>query len=215
MIEDNIQVLRQAARISSTDNKNNDDKVWCLIAGNVELVDDIAYKAIASKKSVKILFREHVVLKEDKVQKKFDFIMLYGNSLKIHEFKNFSREHGGAFIQITSQYLEDESNLMILVAPHDTIKHTVSEIEKSKISFSILLESQTTGFIEIDLNPDLKVPGFIKSMLRPFYNVSDVVLSTILISVDEKKNIGKVQSVATSNKVFVIDFKDLKMEANQ
>ena len=52
-------------------------------------------------------------------------------------------------------------------------------------------------------------------MLKPLYNISDVVLSTILISVDEKKDIGKVQSVATSNKVFVIDFKDLKMEASQ
>ena len=37
MIEDNIRVLRQAARITS----NNDyeiEKSWCLIAGNTDLV---------------------------------------------------------------------------------------------------------------------------------------------------------------------------------
>lgn len=215
MIEDNIKVLRQAAKISSTDNTHKDEKVWCIIVGNVELIDDIAYRAIASKHSVRILFREHVILKENKLRKKFDFIMLHGNSLKINEFERISDEKGGSFIRISPMYLKEEPNLMILVAPDDAIRHTVSTIERSKIPFAILLESQTTGFIEVDLDPNVKLPGFIKSMLKPLYNISDVVLSTILISVDEKKDIGKVQSVATSNKVFVIDFKDLKMEASQ
>ena len=215
MIEDNIKVLRQVAKISSTDNPHKDEKVWCIIAGNVELIDDIAYRAIASKHSVRIIFREHAILKENKLRKKFDFIMLHGNSLKINEFKRISEEKGGSFIRISSMHLKEEPNLMILVAPEDAIRHTVSTIERSKIPFAILLESQTTGFIEIDLDPNIKLPRFIKSMLKPLYNVSDVVLSTILISVDEKKDIGKVQSVATSNKVFVIDFKDLKMEASQ
>lgn len=215
MIEDNIKVLRQVAKISSTDNPHKDEKVWCIIAGNVELIDDIAYRAIASKHSVRIIFREHAILKENKLRKKFDFIMLHGNSLKINEFKRISEEKGGSFIRISSMHLKEEPNLMILVAPEDAIRHTVSTIERSKIPFAILLESQTTGFIEIDLDPNIKLPRFIKSMLKPLYNVSDVVLSTILVSVDEKKDIGKVQSVATSNKVFVIDFKDLKMEASQ
>ena len=46
MIED-IQALRQAARLTP-DNENQDEKVWCIAAGNVNLIDDIAYKAIAS-----------------------------------------------------------------------------------------------------------------------------------------------------------------------
>ena len=64
MIEDNIRVLRQAARIGSGDNPRV-DKTWCIIAGNAELVDDIAYRAIASNYKVKILFREHVILKDE------------------------------------------------------------------------------------------------------------------------------------------------------
>ena len=66
MIEDNIRMLRQAARITSDDEPIDND-IWCVIAGNVDLIDDIAYKAIASKNSVKILFREHVVLNEGKI----------------------------------------------------------------------------------------------------------------------------------------------------
>ena len=38
------------------------------------------------------------------------------------------------------------------------------------------------------------------------------VLSTILISVDEETLVKKVQSIATSNKIFVIDFKDIVTE---
>ena len=92
MIEDNIRVLRQAARVSS----NSDYKIeknWCVIAGNADLVDKIAYKAIASNHRVKILFREHVMLKDGKLDKKFDFIMLYGSSIVIDEFKKLAKQY--------------------------------------------------------------------------------------------------------------------------
>ena len=210
MIED-IQALRQAARLTPN-NEDQDEKLWCMAAGNVALVDDIAYKAIAFKHSVKILFREHVVLTDKRLNKKFDFIMLYGNSRKINQFKEICNQDGGAFIEITHHYLNEEPNLMVLVAPDDMIKDLVYVLEKSKISFAILQESQTTGFIDVDINPTVKLPKFIKTALKPLYNVSDVVLSTILISVEENEYIEKVQSIATSNRIFVIDFNDIVME---
>lgn len=211
MIEDNIRILRQAARITSG-SPVEDEKIWCVIAGNVDLIDDMAYKAIASKNIVKILFREHVVLKEGKFDKKFDFIMLYGNSRKIDELERISKAKGGAFVRITHYYINEESNLMVFVAPDDTIRDAVSVIEKSRIPFAILKESQTTGFIDVDISADVNVPGFVKSALKPFYRVNDVVLSTLLISVENDEDVGKVQSIATSNKIFVIDFKDIMTE---
>ena len=197
MIED-IQALRQAARLTP-DNENQDEKVWCIAAGNVNLIDDIAYKAIASKHSVKILFREHVILKDKRLN-------------KINQFKRLCNQRGGAFIQITRHYLTEEPNLMVLVAPEDMIKNLVYVLEKSKVSFAILQESQTTGFIDVDINSNVKLPNFIKSALKPLYNISDVVLSTILISVEKDEDIEKVQSIATSNRIFVIDFKDIVTE---
>lgn len=214
MIEDKIKVLREAARITS-DKEHKEEKSWCVFAGNVELIDEMAYKAIASTHSVKILFREHVILKENKTSKKFDFIMLYGNSRKIQEFKMICNKKGGAFIQISPIHLEQESNLMIWIAPDDIIKKTVTTIERSKIPFAILLESQTTGFIDVELNSNIKLPKFIKSALKPLYSASDVVLSTILISVEKDSDVKKVQSIATSNKIFVIDFNDVKKEARE
>ncbi|MEE0024295.1 hypothetical protein [Methanobrevibacter sp.] len=211
MIEDNIRILRQAARITS-DNESVDDSIWCVVAGNVELIDDIAYRAIASKNSVKILFREHVVLNEGKINKKFDFIMLYGNSRKIEEFGKITFSKGGSFIKVSHLYLKEGSKSMVFVAPDDTIKESVSIIEKSRIPFAILQESQTTGFIDVEMNDSVKLPNFIKSALKPFYNANEVVLSTILISVENDEDVEKVQSIATSNKIFVIDFKDIITE---
>lgn len=211
MIEDNIRMLRQAARITS-DEEPIDNDIWCVIAGNVDLIDDIAYKAIASKNSVKILFREHVVLNEGKITKKYDFIMLYGNFRMIEKFGNVSTSQGGSFIKVTHYYLNKEENLMVLVAPDDIIREAVKIIEKSRIPFAILQESQTTGFIDVSINDSVKLPGFIKSALKPFYNANEVVLSTILISVENDKDVEKVQSIATSNKIFVIDFKDIITE---
>ena len=211
MIEDNIRILRQAARISSGD-KPIDEDVWCVIAGNVGLIDDVAYKAIASKSSVKILFREHISLKEGRISKKFDFIMLYGNSTKIEEFGRIFLSKGGAYIKVSHFYIKEGSKLMVFVAPDDIIRDSVSIMEKSRIPFAILQESQTTGFIDVEINDDVKLPGFIKSALKPFYNANEVVLSTILISVENDEDVEKVQSIATSNKIFVIDFKDIITE---
>ena len=211
MIEDNIRVLRQAAKASSV-NGYKIEKTWCVIAGNAKLIDNMAYKAIASNHSVKILFREHVILNDGNLDKKFDFLMLYGNSILIDQFKNVSNQCGGACVRISRNYLADEPNLMVFVAPDDTIREAVSIIEKSKIPFAIIQESQTTGFIDIDFSNEVKLPNFIKSALKPFYNVNEVVLSTILISVDNDEDIGKIQSIATSNRIFVIDFKDIVTE---
>ncbi len=211
MIEDNIRVLRQAARISSS-GEHNIEKTWCVIAGNVGLVDEMAYKAIASNHSVKILFREHVILKDGKLDKKFDFIMLRGNSIMIDSFRSDVSQHGGAYVQISPGLLNEEPNLMVLVAPDDVIRNTISKIEKYKIPIAIIKESQTTSFIDIDLNNEVKLPNFIKTALKPFYNANEVVLSTILISVDHEQDIAKVQSIATSNRIFVIDFKDIVTE---
>ncbi|MCQ2970101.1 hypothetical protein SAMN05216439_0830 [Methanobrevibacter gottschalkii] len=211
MIEDNIRVLRQAAKVSSNSGYEI-EKNWCVIAGNAEIIDKIAYKAIASNHRVKIIFREHVMLNDGKLDKKFDFIMLYGNSIVIDEFKKLADQYGGAYVRILHKYLIEEPNLMVFVAPDNVIKKTVSVIEKSKISFAILQDSQTTAFIDVDLSNEVKLPNFIKSALKPFYNANEVVLSTILISVDKKEEIKKVQSIATSNRIFVIDFKDIVTE---
>ena len=211
MIEDNIRMLRQAAKVSSDENYEV-EKAWCIIAGNEGLVDDIAYKAIASNHQVKILFREHVILNEGKIDKKFDFIMLYGSAFKLNEFKAGTLKHGGAYIQVSRRLLSKEQNLMVLIAPDDVIREVVSAAEKSRISFAILQESQTTGFIDIDINNEVKLPNFIKSVIKPFYNANEVVLSTILISVERQEAVNKVQSIATSNKVFVIDFRDIVTE---
>jgi len=209
MIEENIQVLRQAAKISQDTPR---EKLWCVIAGNDELVDDIAYRAIASKHNVKILFREHVILKEDRFSKKFDFIMLNGLARNISKLKEVCKKNGGAFIQITPKIIKNEPNLMVFVAPDDIIRESVNNIEKNNIDIVILLEDQTTGFIEADLNVGISLPNFVKSALKPFHNISDVVLSIILVSVENKEDVEKVQSIATRNKIFVIDFKDIDME---
>ena len=211
MIEDNIRVLRQAAK-RAADGDYEIEKTWCVIAGNVELVDEMAYKAILSNANIKILFREHVILKDGNLDKKFDFLMLYGNSIIINDFKNATEKCGGAYIQIRREYLSDEPNIMVFIGPDDVIRKVVSTMMKSKVLFTILQKSQTTGFIDVDINNEVRLPNFIRSALKPFYNANEVVLTTFVISVKNDADIGKVQSVATSNKIFVIDFKDIVTE---
>ena len=45
-----------------------------------------------------------------------------------------------------------------------------------------------------------------------FYNANEIVLKTLIVSVEKDEHVEKFQSIATSNKIFVIDFKDIVTE---
>lgn len=208
MIESKIKVLRKAAQVSTT---QSSDKIWCVIAGNEEMVNNVAYAAISSKERVKILFREHVNLKESFVKKKFDFIMLYGDTHKIRELSLICKENGGAYIKIAPYYVEKEPNLLLLVAPDTSIKKLAGDSEKANINFSFILEDKTTGFIETDVYLTDHLPQFVRDIVDPLFKMTDVVLSTILISTNEG-DIEKIKEVADANKVFVVEFNKILEE---
>jgi hypothetical protein len=208
MIESKIKVLRKAAQVSTTQSSDN---IWCVIAGNEEMVNNVAYSAISSKDRVKILFREHVDLKESFVRKKFDFIMLYGDTDKIRELSLICKENGGAYLKIAPYYVKNEPNLLLLAGPDNAIKKFAGDAEKGQIQFSFILEDTTTGFIETDVYLTDHLPQIIRDVVDPLFKMTDVGLSTILISVEEE-NIEKINEVAKSNKVFVVEFNKILEE---
>lgn len=208
MIESKIKVLRKAAQVSTA---QSSDKIWCVIAGNEEMVNNVAYAAISSKDRVEILFREHVNLKESFVQKKFDFIMIYGETNKVRDLSLICKENGGAYLKIAPYYVNNEPNLVLLVAPDDTIKKFTGDAEKANIKFSFILEDKTTGFIETDVYLTNKLPQIIRDVVNPLFKMTDVVLSTILISTEEQ-DAAKIKEVAKDNNVFVVEFKEILKE---
>ena len=209
MIEENIQVLRQAAKFTS----NKDENIWCVIAAPYDFIDDIAYRAISSNGRVEILFREHVILNEGNLNKKFDFIMLKGLSSTIRYYKLLASQNGASFIQVTPSYIKEKPNLMVLVAPDNIIRKSIALLGEFKTDMSILMESQSSRSVEVEVNPSSVIPEIMRTKLNSLVNVSDISILTLLISVEEA-DVDKVQSVVTSNRIFVIDFKDIEMEEN-
>lgn len=208
MIENKIKTLRKAAKVSTM---QDSDKIWCVIAGNEDMVNTIAYEAILDKERVNILCREHITLRESFVTKKFDFIMLYGDTDKIRNLSLISKENGGAYLKIAPYYVKEESNLNLIVGPEDNIKKFLGDIEKSTVKASFLLEDKTTGFIESDVYIIQWMPKFIRDVADPLFKMADVALSTVLISTDEEY-IEKIKEIAKSNKIFVIRFKEIMKE---
>ncbi len=209
MIESKIKVLRKAAQVSTA---QDSDKIWCVIAGNEEMVNNVAYAAISAKERVKILFREHVNLKESFIRKKFDFIMLQGDSNIIRDLSLICKENGGAYLKIAPYYVKTESNLILLVAPDNAIKKFAGDAEKDNIKFSFILEDKTTGFIETDVSITNHLPKLLRDVVDPLFKLTDMVLSTILISTDEQY-INQIKKVANSNQIFVVEFKEIIEEA--
>jgi hypothetical protein len=210
MIENKIKVLRKAAKVSTV---QETDEIWCVIAGNEEMVNNVAYSAIMDKERVDVLCREHVTTKESFVTKKFDFIMLFGDADKIRELSLICKENGGAYLKIAPFYVKNEENLILTVGPDNSIKKFVGDCEKTQMKLSLLLEDQTTGFIETDVYITNKLPTFVRNTIDPLFKMADVALSTVLISAKEGQA-EKIKEIAKKNRLFVIEFnKILKKEA--
>lgn len=202
MIENKIKILRKAAEVSTV---QDSDYIWCVIAGNEDMVNNVAYSAIMDKDRVKVLCREHVTTRESFVTKKFDFIMLHGETSKIRELSMICKENGGAYLKIAPYYVKDDSNLLLTVGPENAIKKFVGDCEKSMVKLSFLLEDQTTGFIETDVYITNILPRFIRNTIDPLFKMADVALSTVLISAEDE-NVQKIKDIAKSNKIFLIEF---------
>jgi hypothetical protein len=208
MIENKIKTLRKAAKVSTIEDS---DKIWCVIAGNDDVINNVAYDAILDKERVKILYREHISMKESFITKKFDFIMLYGDSDKIRDLSLISKENGGAYLKIAPYYVENESDLILAIGPEISIKKLLGEAEKNNLKLSIILEDKTTGFIETDIYITNWLPTFVRSITDPLFKITDVALSTVLISTEEEY-MEKIKEIANLNQIFVIRFKDILKE---
>lgn len=205
MIEDRIQILRRAARISS---RENNEKVWCVIAGNDHLLDDIAYNAITAKDRTKILFRETITLEEKRTLKKYDCIMIKGEELKIRELTNYSNERGGASVQFTAELLKEKPNLLVLIGLEEQVIQFTGDCNRAKINIDYLLEDHTTGFIKTEIKSGFRIPSFLKTTFTPILDVSDVVLTTLLISVEKDEDVTKVKKLSKNSTLFGIDLKN-------
>ena len=209
MIENKIKTLRQAAKVSTM---QESDKIWCVIAGNEEMVNNIAYAAITDKDRVKILCREHINSKESFVTKKFDFILLHGDINKVRDLSLLCKENGGAYLKIAPYYVLNEPNLILTVGPENAIKKFMGDCEKARLNLNFLIEDKTTGFIETDVYITNVLPDFVRSTIDPLFKMADVALTTVLISAEEEV-IPKIKEIAKVDKVFVIEFnKFLKEE---
>ena len=208
MIENKIKTLRKAAKVSTM---QTSDRIWCVIAGNEEMVNNIAYEAILDKERVQILCREHITSRESFVTKKFDFIMLYGDADKIRNLSLIAKENGGAYLKIAPYYIGEEPNLMLAVGPEDHIKKFLGDLENSTAKASFLLEDKTTGFIESDVYLISWLPKFARDIADPLFKMADVALSTVLISTEEEY-IEQIKEIAKVNKIFVIRFKEILKE---
>ena len=195
MIEDRIQILRRAAKVSSRE--------WCVIAGNEKLVDDIAYKAITAKDRVQILFRESIKILDKYTSKRFDCIMLKGETLKISELRNRCNEKGGASVEITNVHIKEMPNLLVIVGPEESMKSFNGETNRQNAK----IEDHTSSFIKAELNTRFKLPSFLRNTVTPILDMSDVVLSAILVSVIDEKDIEHVKEISQNNSLFGIDLK--------
>ncbi len=202
MIENKIKTLRKAAKVSTMQDA---DKIWCVIAGSEEMINNVSYEAILNKDRVTILCREHVTSKESFVTQKFDFLMLYGDENKIRDLSLISKEQGGAYLKIAPYYTKNEPNLILLVGMDNHIKKFVGDAEKRHIDYKFLLEDKTTGFIETDVSLTDKMPSLFRKTFDPLFKVADVALSAVLIST-EIQNVREIELLSRKNKLFFIEF---------
>lgn len=206
MIENKIQMLRRAAKVTSSDSTED---LWCAIAGNKKLVNTVLFVLSKSKYNIKLIFRKNVTIEEKHVHKKFDVIMLKGDPLEMEELITVCEKYGGAHIRIAPNYINTEPNLMLLVSPDYNLRSYVNDLKDSAIGLSILLEDETKGFIETELNTKFKLIGKLRPIFDTMLNASDIVIGNVLISITNEEDINTSKKLAKKNNIFLVDIKKL------
>lgn len=206
MIENKIQMLRRAAKVTP---KDQSEDLWCAIAGNNKIINTILFALTKANDDIRLIFRKHVTVESRHVHKKFDVVMLKGNQYKMDEFIEISKKYGGAHIRITQDYLKTEPNLMLLVGPDDNLRSYVKDLKRANVDLDILLENETQGFIETELQSEFKLPKSIRTVIEPIFNASDVVIGNVLISIKKNSNISISKKLAKKNNIFLVDLEKL------
>ena len=81
------------------------------------------------------------------------------------------------------------------------------ETNRQNAKINILAEDHTSSFIKAELNTRFKLPSFLRNTVTPILDMSDVVLSAILVSVIDEKDIEHVKEISQNNSLFGIDLK--------
>ena len=67
---------------------------------------------------------------------------------------------------------------------------------------------EQTGFIKTEIKSGFRIPSFLKTTFTPILDVSDVVLTTLLISVEKDDDVAKVKKLSKNSTLFGIDLKN-------
>ena len=134
--------------------------------------------------------------------------MIKGEELKIRELTNYSNERGGASVQFTAELLKEKPNLLVLIGLEEQVIQFTGDCNRAKINIDYILEDHTTGFIKTEIKSGFRIPSFLKTTFTPILDVSDVVLTTLLISVEKDEDVAKVKKLSKNSTLFGIDLKN-------
>ena len=104
-------------------------------------------------------------------------------------------------------HIQNVPNLLVLIGDEEAMKLFTGETERQEAKINILAEDHTSSFIKAELNTKIKVPSFLRSTVTPLFDMSDIVLSAILVSVIDEHNIEKVKEISQNHGLFGIDLK--------
>ena len=125
----------------------------------------------------------------------------------ISDLRNRCNEKGGASVEITNVHIQKVPNLLVIVGPEEYMKSFNGETDRQNTQINILAEDHTSSFIKAELNTRIKFPSFLRNTITPILDMSDVVLSAILVSVIDEENIERVKEISQNNSLFGIDLK--------
>lgn len=188
-----------------------DDWEWCIIVGESLFIDDLVYKAIAARKNVDILFREHVVIKEGSISTQYDLLMLNGVRELITNFEELCKDDNSIFIRVSIDDVLDNPNLIVLIAPDKKILYLSNILTKLDVEFTKLKTLESATVAETGFASNKSFTRRLFSTVNELLDLDDVILNLVLVSVKKEADLKKVENIASSNQIFVIDFKDINI----
>ncbi len=188
-----------------------DNWEWCIVVGNSLFIDDIVYKAIAARKNVDILFREHVVIKDGSINTEYNLLMLNGVVDLITNFEEICNNDDSLFIRVSIDDVLDNPYLVVFIAPNNKIRYITNILTKYDIGFKVIKTIESSTLVETGFTYKKIFSKTLFSTINDFLDLDDGILQLVLCSIKKEDDLKRVEDIASSNQIFVIDFNDINV----
>ena len=101
--------------------------------------------------------------------------------------------------------------MVVFIAPNNKIRYITNILTKYDIGFKVIKTIESSTLVETGFTYKKIFSKTLFSTINDFLDLDDGILQLVLCSIKKEDYLKRVEDIASSNQIFVIDFNDINV----